>query len=186
MSDIILVSATELEHNYKNLYGYPVNIVGIGKIEAGFNINKIISEHHPKLIINFGSCGNLKHYKPGEILQVGEVINDFFADKIYSYDKITISNSVIKCFTTDSFYIKNDNYHQEYLKNINNCDIVDMELYPIAYACKNYNIKLLSFKWVSDDGDADVWREAADLGFNNFKILLKQVLEDNNYKITKE
>tara|TARA_X000000368_G_scaffold390021_1_gene352934 strand:- start:442 stop:1002 length:561 start_codon:yes stop_codon:yes gene_type:complete len=183
MSDILLISATELEHNCTSLYGYPIHIVGIGKIEAGFNINKIISEYNPKLIINFGSCGNLKNYKPGEILEVGEVINDFFADKIYSYDNITISKSRIKCFTTDTFYIINENYHEEYLKNINSCDIVDMELYPIAYACKNNNIKLLSYKWVSDDGDVDSWREAADLGFNNFKIQLKQLLDDKSFKI---
>ena len=184
MSNILLVSATELEHNCKSLYGYPINIVGIGKVEAGLNINKYIFEHNPSLIINFGSCGNLKNYKPGEILEVGEVINDFFADKIYSYDKITISNSKIKCFTTDTFYVKNKNYHEAYLKNINYCDIVDMELYPIAHACKNYNIKLLSFKWVSDDGDVESWKESANLGFKNFKILLKQLLDENGFKIS--
>lgn len=180
MSDILLVSATKLEHNCSDLYGYPINIIGIGKVEASFNINKIISENRPKLVINFGSCGNLKNYKPGQILEVGEVINDFYADQIYSYNSINLGNSKIKCFTTDTFYIKSEDYHHEYLKNIMHCDIVDMELYPIAYACKNYNVKLLSYKWVSDDGDIDNWRETADLGFNNFKTLLKELLNKNS------
>ena len=181
MSNILLVSATKLEHNYSNLFGYPIKIVGIGKVESGFNINRILNECRPRIVINFGSCGNLKNHKPGQILEVGEVINDFYADPIYSYDSIILGKSNIKCFTTDTFYINSDNYHSEYIKNIIKCDIVDMELYSIAHACKNYNIKLLSYKWVSDDGEIDNWRETADLGFNNFKKLLKELINNKAF-----
>ena len=52
MSNILLVSATKLEHNCSDLYGYPIKIVGIGKVEAGFNINRILSESCPSLVIN--------------------------------------------------------------------------------------------------------------------------------------
>lgn len=181
MSNIILVSATRLEHFDQELFGFPIHIIGIGKIEALYNISEIINKKKPDVIINFGSCGNLKNHKSGEILEVGSVFNDFSAREIYSYSKINLEKSKIKCFTTDVFYEKGMDYHSSFHKMISSCDIVDMELYSLAFFCKRKNIKMHSFKWVSDDGDISNWKSNSAIGYKNFKFFFKTWLLENNY-----
>jgi hypothetical protein len=53
-----------------------------------------------------------------------------------------------------------------------------MELYGIACACLDAGKFLRSYKWISDDGDMDSWEENAKLGFDKFKIVLKEYLDD--------
>ena len=37
---------------------------------------KLIHEHKPEFVINFGSCGNLKNHKVGKVMKVGKVFNN--------------------------------------------------------------------------------------------------------------
>lgn len=178
MSNILLVSATKLEHHDDELYGYPIHIIGIGKINAAINTQKLIDKYNPDTVINFGSVGTLKDYKIGEILEVGTVYNDFFAGEIYGYEPIKLSESDIKCFTTDTFYEFNQDYHHSYINNINNCDIVDMEGYSIAKVCKSENISLSLYKWVSDNGSKSSWKANASIGYNNFKNLFYESIRN--------
>ena len=63
MSGTILVSATPLERGGVNwIEDYPIFNVGIGKINSAMNMVDLIHEHQPELVINFGSCGNLKNH----------------------------------------------------------------------------------------------------------------------------
>ena len=48
---------------------------------------------------------------------------------------------------------------------IKTCDVIDMELYSIAFICKKMNIKLISIKWISDDDNSNNWRKNNDIGF---------------------
>ena len=48
-----------------------------------------------------------------------------------------------------------------------------MELYSIAFCCMKMNTKLVSIKWVSDDGDSINWKNNNDIGFKKFKEILK-------------
>ena len=56
---------------------------------------------------------------------------------------------------------------------IESCDIVDMELYSIAFCCKKMNVKLISIKWISDDGNSINWKKNNDVGFLKFKKVLR-------------
>ena len=68
----------------------------------------------------------------------------------HKYCEIKLSNSGVKCFTTDQIYDNSrTDYANKYLEMINSCDIVDMECYSLAYVCKQRNINFKSFKWVS-------------------------------------
>lgn len=169
MSNILLVSATKLEHHDDALFDIPIHIVGIGKVEAAINTQKLIEEYDPDIIVNFGSVGGLKKYKPGEVLEIGMVYNDFYAGTIHSYRPFKLSQSPIKCFTTDTFYELNEDYHHSYVHRINNCDVVDMELYSIAKSCIEAKKIIYSYKWVSDDGSTEDWEANAAIGYNNFK-----------------
>ena len=181
MSNILLVSATKVEHHEEEIFGIPIHIIGIGKINAAVNTQRLINEHNPDIVINFGSVGSLKDYKVGEVLEVGTVYNDFYdgtdAGDICRYDPIKISDSNIKCFTTDTFYEYNQDYHHSYLDVIDKCDIVEMELYSIAKSCIAANKILYSYKWVSDDGSSKDWEANAAIGYDNFKLILKEWLE---------
>ena len=60
MPNILLVSATELEHGESDLFGIPIHIVGIGKVNAAVNTTRLIKKYNPDVVINFGSCGSVK------------------------------------------------------------------------------------------------------------------------------
>ena len=179
MGKIILVSATPLEHGgLKDINGVPIFQVGIGKTNAASMMTEILWNEEPDMVINFGSCGNLKKHKVGEIIEVGEVYNNIDVRPFAEYGctpennicEIKLSDSGIRCFSTDQIY---DNtridYAQKYLEMIEFCDIVDMECYSLAYVCKQRDIPFYSYKWVSDDGNVDTWEDNAAIGFQNFR-----------------
>ena len=187
MAKIILVSATPLERGGVNwIDDYPIFNVGIGKINSAMNMVDLIHEHQPDLVINFGSCGNLKDHKVGEVMEVGTVYNNIDVRPFSEYGctpespycEIKLSDSGIECFTTDQIYDNTrTDYAKKYLEMINKCNIVDMECYSLAYVCKMFNTKFKSFKWVSDDGNVDTWEDNASIGFENFKKSL--IILDN-------
>ena len=79
----------------------------------------------------------------------------------------------IVCCTTDHFYDKSKKYQSPTFYQRNDIDIVDMELYGIAAACKSAQVFCYSYKWVSDDGNIDQWAINAAKGFENFKYTFK-------------
>ena len=180
MSKIILVSATPLEHGgLKELNGIPIFHIGIGKINAASNLTEIIWNEEPDVVINFGSCGNLKNHKVGSILQVGKVVNDMDTAGLSEIPVITLSNTKITCFTTDTIYDNSHkNYTNVYNKHINECSIVDMECYALAHVCSERNIPFHSYKWVSDDGTPSDWEANCKIGFDNFSKLIKKQYEN--------
>ena len=184
MPSILLVSATKLEHHDKSLFGYPIHIIGVGKVEAALNLQKLIKNHklangggRPSHIINFGSCGNLKGHEVGEVLKVGKVYDDFYGCVVPEHEPYQISDSPIKLFTTDIFYDQNAVYSNNYTDKIRECDIVDMEGHSIVKVCKANRISVSLYKWVSDNGDSSAWLHNASVGYNNFKQVFKQWLE---------
>lgn len=183
MSKIILVSATEIEHGgLTELGGFPIFQIGLGKISAASNLAEIICNENPDVVINFGSCGNLKDNKVGTVLEVGVVHNNIDGRPLAPYGctpftdlcELQLSDSGVHLFTTDQFYdeVRTD-YAEKYMEMIGECDIVDMECYALAQVCEQRDIKFHSFKWVSDDGDSTKWEANAKIGFENFKELFK-------------
>lgn len=174
MGKIILVSATPKEHGgLTELHGIPIFQVGIGKINAASNLTEILWNEEPDVVINFGSCGNLKNHKVGSILQVGEIINDMNTMGLSENPPIKLHNNGIKCFTTDTIYDStHEKYTDSYNAGIKDCNIVDMECYALAQVCKQRGIEFQSYKWVSDDGTPGDWEENAKIGFQNFTEVL--------------
>jgi adenosylhomocysteine nucleosidase len=182
MLDILLVSATAKEHKDSEIYGVPIHQVGIGKVEAGLNTLQLIKAKKPDIVINFGSCGNLKDYKPGDVKEVKMVYNDFYAGRLYSYPPIKLNTRLddpyIRCFTTDTFYELGEDYHHSYKFRKDNCDIIEMELYSIASVCNQESIPVYGYKWISDDGVENEWEQSAAIGYDNFKKIFKEQFID--------
>ena len=177
MRDILLVSATKLEHHDEELFGIPIHIVGVGKVEAALNTYKLIQKYKPKHVVNFGSCGNLEDYKVGEILPIGTIYDDFYGCVVPEHEPIVISESPFRLFTTDTFYNTSAVYSNSYTENIRRCDVVDMEGFSIAKVCLQENISVSLYKWVSDDGDSTAWLHNASIRYSNFKQVFKTWLE---------
>lgn len=187
MTDILLVSATELEHGVDNLGGIPIHIIGVGKISSAINTTRLVEKHKPKLVVNFGSCGNLQYFEVGDLIEVGTVFNDIDTRPFAEYGKtpfsnwgsIQLSNSPTTCFSTDYFYDSSQQrYSEMYMKMVKECDVIDMELYSIAQVCKTYNIPLKSFKWVTDDGNSQDWKTNAKIGFEKFQKYFIETCEN--------
>jgi len=177
MSNTLLISATKLEHHDEELFGIPIHIVGVGKVNAAVNTYKLIKKYNPSKVINFGSCGNLKHHQVGEVYKIGEVYDDFYGVVVPEHEPITVNLSPYKLFTTDTFYNSDAVYSNHYHNMINKCDFVDMEGYSIAKVCESENISLSLYKWVSDDGNHSDWLTNASKGYSNFKFIFKEWLE---------
>ena len=168
MPKIIFLSATPLESGGTNIMDYPIIYTGVGKINAAMTTAETILSYKPDLIINFGSCGSLNNIEPGRLLKVGTVYNDIDCTPLTPYGhtpfsdikEFELSTSNVKCITTDRFftYSRND-YSQNFKNIINIMDIIDMELYAIAQVCNKYDIPLISYKWVSDNGDMENWKK---------------------------
>ena len=176
MSNILLLSATDLEHGQSEIHGVPIHITGIGKINSAVNSARLIKQYNPDIVINFGSCGSVQDYKVGEVLEIGTAVNDFDGAGTVDFDPIEFNKEAkLRCFTTDSFFNKgSEQYTHQYLNLIETCDVVDMEIYSIAVSCILEKKSLYCYKWVSDDGDSSRWLENAALGFENFKKLFKE------------
>ena len=56
MNNILLLSATDLEHGQSEIHGVPIHITGIGKINSAVNTTRLIQKYNPDIVINFGSC----------------------------------------------------------------------------------------------------------------------------------
>ena len=184
MSGILLVSATKLEHHEDKLFDIPIHIIGVGKVEAALNTKQYIEQHklensgaRPSHVINFGSCGNLKNKKIGEVYKVGKIYDDFYGCVVPEHRPITVSDSNINLFTTDTFYDTDAIYSNHYTEMVRRCDLVDMEGYSVAKVCRNENISVSLYKWVSDDGSTEEWQDNAAIGYSNFKVIFKEWLE---------
>ncbi len=169
----IFVAALEDEVVNLNYF----KLIGVGKINATYQIAKIINEFNPKEIINFGTAGALNSNLNGLIectkffqrdmdcrglldFKLGETPFDNIKD-------ITLSNDGYSCGTGDNFV--NNKIEMQ-------VDVVDMEAYAIAKVCILNNIKFRCFKFISDNADKLAnkdWNENLRLGaikFEEFRI----------------
>jgi len=174
MSNILLVSATKLEHHDTEINGTPIHIVGIGKVESAINTLKLIQKYKPDHVVNFGSCGSISFAEVGDVFEIGEVYDDFYGCVVPEHPSIKLNDNKIKLFTTDTFYDSTATYSNTYVEHLRKCDLVDMEGYSIAKVCLSENISVSLYKWISDSGDSTSWKHNAAIGYKNFKNIYNE------------
>jgi len=153
---------------------------GVGKINATYNLTKIIDKYKPEEIINFGTAGAINKKLSGIIectkfyqrdmdvtglmnLKIGQTPFD-------NINEIVNSENGYSCGSGDSFVTGDVT-----LK----VDIVDMEAYALAKVCKLENIRFRCFKFISDNADKDAssdWIENCEKGVKLFKQKLKEII----------
>jgi adenosylhomocysteine nucleosidase len=156
-------------------------IVGIGKVNAAYELAKAIHQHKPRLIINLGSAGS-NVFKRGEVVCCTKFIQrdmdvrglgfKLYETPFSGIEPILQYGIKIKglpegiCGTGDSFEMNH---------SVSVYNVIDMEAYPLAYISLKENIPFLCLKYISDGADgtaADEW----SVQVHNAAIAFKQIL----------
>jgi adenosylhomocysteine nucleosidase len=140
--------------------------VGIGKVNAAYELTSAIRKHKPQLIINLGSAGS-NFFKRGEVICCTKFIQrdmdvrglgfKLYETPFSNIDPLLNYGIKIKglpegvCGSGDSFEMNH---------SVSDYDVIDMEAYPLAYISMMENIPFLCLKYISDGADgtaADDW-----------------------------
>jgi adenosylhomocysteine nucleosidase len=153
------------------------NYTGVGKINASYNLMKLINKFKPIEVINYGTAGSLKTGISGLIECTKFYQRDMDVRSLMDielgqtpFDNIGyIENNFrgYSCGSGDSFVNK---------KIELDVDVVDMEAYALAKICKLENIKFRCFKFISDNADQNAkndWIKNCSLGAKLFDNLVQ-------------
>jgi adenosylhomocysteine nucleosidase len=133
-----------------------VFVTGLGKVNAALQATKLILEHQPSLVINFGTAGSVSsEYTHGLVECTGFVQRDMDCSPLgfakyatpFEAGHHMIGVSGIICGTGDSFLTDVGGLPEA------GVDIVDMEAYAIAKVCRDLGVSFRCFKYISDAAD---------------------------------
>ena len=152
---------------------------GVGKINATYNLIKLIHKHKPTEVINYGTAGAIKKGLSGIVectkfyqrdMDVRGLLHFKLGETPFdNINEIINSDEGFSCGSGDSF-VNN--------KIEMNVDLVDMEAYALAKVCKLENVKFRCFKYVSDNADENApsdWIENCKKGAKLFQNKLKEI-----------
>lgn len=167
-------AAEEFEHVNKV-------VVGIGKVNAAYELTKAIRKHKPQLIINLGSAGS-NVFKRSEVVCCTKFIQrdmdvrglgyKLYETPFSEIDPVLNYGIKIKglqegvCGTGDSFEM--NHFVSDY-------NVIDMEAYPLAYISMMEQIPFMCLKYISDGADgtaADDWA----VQVHNAAVAFKRIL----------
>ena len=153
--------------------------IGAGKINATYNLVKLIQKYKPSEIVNYGTAGAIKKDLIGLVECTKFYQRDMDARGVLDLDlgetpfdtihEIINSNNGYSCGSGDSFVTKKIEMH---------VDLVDMEAYALAKVCKLEGIKFRCFKFISDNADNNAsvdWIENCKKGAKLFQIKMKKL-----------
>ena len=177
MSRILIVSALRQELSDID----DVLYTGVGKVNATYKLTNVLTKVYGKdrfdLVINYGTAASKTYSGLVDCtkfiqrdmdatpmgLKIGETPFDNEPSMIdFSHIKNPIGKN-LTCYTGDSF-----------VTDIQYMDVVDMEAYALAKTCRNFGIDFVSYKYISDDGNADDWEKNCGKGIEEFKKLLNE------------
>jgi adenosylhomocysteine nucleosidase len=166
--------------------GVEVVFAGVGKVNAALATAEALRSQRRALVINYGTCGKISKSLHGlvEISRVHQ--RDMMAMPLAPRGVTPCSEDGIEdhilesgrvgwvCGTGDSFVTSDDPWLTE-----NKVDVVDMELFAIASACKRFGVPWRAFKYVTDSADDaahDEWNTNCASGANLFWDRLNAML----------
>ena len=169
--DILILAALKQETG--NIKG--IIHTGLGKINAAIKTTETILKYRPKIIINYGTCGSVNKKQSGLISCTKFIQHDIdcsplgFEKGLTPFDKVNdikFSETGFICasgdiFVTDSSHI--------------NADVVDMEAYSIAKACKSMNIDFKCYKYITDSADGSASLEWAENCSNGIDLFMREI-----------
>ena len=171
----IFVAALKEETPNLDFFHY----TGVGKINATYNLKKIIDKFKPNEIINFGTAGSTSKNLKGIVectkfyqrdMDVTALMNLKIGQTPFDdINEIINSNDGFSCGSGDNFVTQQIKIE---------VDVVDMEAYALAKICKLENINFRCFKFISDNANetaANDWMKNCEKGAKLFKHKLKKL-----------
>lgn len=158
---VALVEEIPMLHKENHVF-----VTGLGKVNATFQATKLILEHKPKLVVNFGTAGSVSSkYARGLVECTGFIQRDMDCSPLgfekyvtpYENGHHMLGSPEIICGTGDSFVTNQE-------LSGTGVHIVDMEAYAIAKVCKYLDVQFRCFKYISDSAD-----ENAGNDWSNFE-----------------
>ncbi len=163
-----------------------VVFTGVGKINAALATTQALNSQRRALVINYGTSGKISKSLHG-LVEISRVVQrDMMAMPLSPRGVTPFSEDSLKdpflesgrvgwvCGTGDSFVTSEDPWLTE-----NKIDLVDMELFAVASACKHAGVPWRSFKYVTDAADDDAhddWNANCAAGANLFWERLNAML----------
>lgn len=160
--------------------------VGIGKVNATYNLLKHIAAHKPSIIVNLGTAGSNKH-AGGQVVCCTRFIQrdmDVTALGFEKYQTPFSTQPVLleygfklpgvpqeTCGTGDSF---------EMAHATTAYDVIDMEAFALAWVAKQENIPFLCLKYISDGADGEAatdWQVAVHLAAVALRKALDNIMD---------
>jgi adenosylhomocysteine nucleosidase len=182
-TDLLIITALESELKRAALPdGVEIIYSGLGKINAALTCIKAMEQFSPCKIINFGTAGKINPQLEG-LLEIGKVIQrDMMAEPLAPRGKTPfcdrpqeyLSSGKYVCGSGDSFVTAPDPWLFS-----QGVDVVDMELFSIAYVAYHHQIPWHSYKYITDDANAssgNEWHQKVNHGQDLFVEKLKQLL----------
>jgi adenosylhomocysteine nucleosidase len=133
-----------------------VFVTGLGKVNATLHATKLILEHTPKLVVNFGTAGSVSNeHTQGLVECTGFIQRDMDCSPLgfdfyvtpYEEGPHLIGTPEVVCATGDSFLTDPSGLPEA------GVHIVDMEAYAIAKVCRDLHVPFRCFKYISDCAD---------------------------------
>ena len=174
-TDLILIALKEEAPNMT--FSMKVFFTGVGKVNAALTAAELIAKYKPNRVINFGTAGGIT-VKSG-FHQVSKFVQrdmlccelGFYPGQTPNEDGVILgSGDGLTCSTGDNFVTDNN--------LLIPADVVDMEAYAIAKACKRANIEFLCYKFVSDGANSDSsndWRTTVSQGEEHYLRIIKEL-----------
>jgi adenosylhomocysteine nucleosidase len=137
---------------------------GVGKVKTAVATAEAIASSRPDLIVNYGTAGKINTSLNGLVTVAKVLQRDMTAVPLVprgvtplSSDPPVLQSGVagVTCGTGDNFVTSADPWLME--KGV---DIVDMELFAMAFVCERHGLPWRSFKFITDDANdfaADHW-----------------------------
>ena len=174
MNDLVLIALHDEAPDLSNWSG--VFFTGVGKINASLVAARLIERYKPKRVFNFGTAGGITvdhggiykctTFSQRDIYPSGCLVGE---DLIELITPIVIGEGGLHLSTGDNF-VKDPT-------EANGADLVDMEGYAIAKACKSAGVEFICYKYVSDRADRDAannFLENMHKGQNHYISILKE------------
>lgn len=152
MNDLILIA---LEKEAPVLTKMPgVFLTGVGKVSAAITATRLIHEHKPKRVFNFGTAGGIT-VDHGGIFKCSKFSQrDFHVSGcLISQDSFDLFDSIMFPHSRDGLHLSTGDNFVTDPDDAKGADLVDMEAYAIARACLEADVEFYCYKYVSDAAD---------------------------------
>ena len=177
MNTLIVVAIEEEVPTLKHEHN--VFTVGVGKVNATHALTRLIIEHDPELVINYGTAGRVTPYIRGLVECSRFMQWDMNCTKVgfnkfqtpFEPEKWTVigEGDGMMCGTGDTFVTDASDIP---------CDVVDMEAYAMAKVCRNFDVPFKCFKHISDDANEKAGTDWQEFSFANAEKKFIDVLTE--------